>query len=46
MSLLRASISEMSSEEVYYWYARMAPEFRHSGGNNALKALRILLADE
>ena len=44
-ALIRAGISEMSNEEVYYWYARMASEFKQNG-NNALKALRILLAGE
>ena len=43
-SLIRAGIAEMSTEEVYYWYARMSPELRRSGANNALKALRILLS--
>ena len=44
ISLTRAGIAEMSTEEVYYWYARMSPELRRTGANNALKALRILLA--
>ena len=43
-SLIRAGIAEMSTEEVYYWYARMSPELRRTGANNALKALRILLS--
>ena len=43
-SLIRAGIAEMSTEEVYYWYARMSPALRRSGANNALKALRILLS--
>ena len=44
ISLIRAGIAEMSTEEVYYWYARMSPDLRRAGANNALKALRILLA--
>ena len=43
-SLIRAGIAEMSTEEVYYWYARVSPDLRRTGANNALKALRILLA--
>lgn len=43
-SLIQAGIGEMSTEEVYYWYARMSPELRRAGANNALKALRILLS--
>ena len=44
VSLIRAGIAEMSTEEVYYWYARMSPDLRRTGTNNALKAIRILLA--
>ena len=45
-ALIRAGVSEMCDEEVYYWYAKMAGKFEPSGANNALKALRMLLAGE
>ena len=45
-ALIRAGVSEMCDEEVYYWYAKMAGAFESSGANNALKALRVLLAGE
>ena len=45
-ALIRAGVSEMCDEEVYYWYAKMAGAFEPSGANNALKALRMLLAGE
>ena len=45
-TLIRAGIAEMSDEEVCYWYARMSEASRSLGPNNALKALRVLLAGE
>ena len=45
-ALIRAGVSEMCEEEVYYWYAKMSGAFEPSGANNALKALRVLLAGE
>ena len=45
-ALIRAGVSEMCDEEVYYWYAKMAGAFESSGANNALKALRVLLAGQ
>ena len=46
VALIRAGVSEMCDEEVYYWYAKMAGAFEPSGANNALKALRMMLAGE
>lgn len=45
-TLIRAGIAEMSDEEVCYWYARMSEASRHSGSNNALRALRVLLSGQ
>lgn len=45
-ALIRTGVAEMCDEEVYYWYAKMAAAFEPSGTNNALKALRTLLAGE
>ena len=45
-TLIRAGLSEMSDEEVYYWYSRMSEASRDTGPNNALKALRVMLAGE
>ena len=45
-TLIRAGVAEMSDEEVCYWYARMSEASRSPGPNNALKALRTLLAGE
>ena len=48
-ALIRSGIAELSDEEVYYWYAKAegGPSyFDRSWRNNALKALRILLAGE
>ena len=45
-TLIRAGIAEMADEEVCYWYARMSEASRSAGPNNALKALRVLLAGE
>ena len=45
-TLIRAGVAEMSDEEVCYWYARMSEASRSPGPNNALKALRVLLAGE
>ena len=45
-ALIRAGVSEMCDEEVYYWYAKMSGAFEPSGANNALRALRVLLAGE
>ena len=45
-TLIRAGVAEMSDEEVCYWYARMSEASNGSGTNNALKALRIMLAGE
>ncbi|MCY4653294.1 MAG: hypothetical protein OXC95_09040 [Dehalococcoidia bacterium] len=45
-TLIRAGIAEMSDEEVCYWYARMSEAAGSPGPNNALKALRIMLAGE
>lgn len=36
-------VAAMSDEEAYYWYAKTS---RPEGGNRALRALRILLADD
>ena len=48
-SLIKAGLSEMSDEEVYYWYAKAengeGPSAQQRRGN-ALKALRMLLAGE
>ena len=45
-TLIRAGIAEMSDEEVCYWYAKMSEASGSLGPNNALKALRIMLAGE
>ena len=45
-TLIRAGVAEMSDEEVFYWYARMSEASKGPGTNNALKALRIMLAGE
>lgn len=48
-SVVRAGILAMSDEELYYWYAKAearSPNTARQQRNNALKALRILLAGE
>jgi hypothetical protein len=48
-ALIQAGIAAMSDEEVYYWYAKSEGNLPPGGQqqrNNALKALRILLAGE
>ena len=45
-TLIRAGVAEMSDEEVCYWFARMSEASKGPGTNNALKALRIMLAGE
>lgn len=47
-ALLRAGIAALVDEEVLYWYAKAAGERARTGsrGQNALKALRLLLAGE
>ena len=45
-TLIRAGISEMSNEEVCYWYAKMSEASRSPGANNALRALRVMLPGE
>ena len=46
-SLVKAGITAMSDEEVYYWYSRAEGTQSMTGRqqrNNTLKALRIMLA--
>lgn len=45
-TLIRAGIAEMSDEEICYWYAKMSEASRSPGANNALRALRVMLAGE
>jgi hypothetical protein len=45
-ALLRAGIAAMVDEEVLYWYAKAAGERAGARGQNALRALRLLLAGE
>ena len=45
-TLIWAGVVEMSDEEACYWYAKMSEASRSPGANNALKALRVLVAGE
>ena len=46
LRLARTGILDMSDEEVYYWYAKVASRNNGDRGGTALRALRLLLGGE